>query len=680
MTAKAAKTRIGRLPANKVLWILLIQAAVVLPHALHLPSWIMVVALTAGIWRFHATRRQWRAPGLLLRVLLIGIGTGAVYASYGSLFGRDAGVAMIVLMLALKLLELNRRRDVVVFVLLGYFVVLTNFLFTQSVFMAAYQIVAGVLLTSALATVQDPGWQVQPARHLRIAAMLMLQAVPVAVLLFLLFPRISGPLWGLPEDAYGAKTGLSEQMSPGSVSRLARSDAVAFRVAFDQQAPPPAAMYWRGPVLDHYDGQTWSGSAERAPMLGGAPMDGPTLSYQVTLEPHGLAWLLALDVPLDAPGQAYVTADFSVRAQSPVHERTRYRLTSRLPSTGLGTTLSDRQRRQALQLPADAEPRTVALGRELAAQYGAPQAIVDAALRRFFDQEYVYTLEPPRLQPHNAVDQFLFQSRRGFCEHYAGAFVVIMRAAGVPARVVTGYQGAELNPNDDYWIVRQSDAHAWAEVWLQRSGWVRIDPTAAIAPERIEQGIEAALPEQARRAGLIRADAPLLRDLDLLWDAVNNRWNQWVLGYGATRQLDFLQQLGFGRPQWFDLALMAAIAVTVALLTLAAWMTFRHRAPRLKPEQRAYARFNSKLDRAGVPRHLQEGPIAFAERVARVRPDLESPVMEIAQLYARIRYGEHYQPGQLRRLKQLVRSFSPGVNDPRGADVPAPSGAGASSR
>lgn len=680
---RRAKTATEHLPANKVLWILVIQAAVVLPHVLHLPSWILVAALCAGIWRYHATRRQWRAPGMVLRTLLIGIGAGTVYAAYGTLFGRDAGVAMIVLMLALKLLELNRRRDVVVFVLLGYFLALTNFLYSQSVFMATYIFAVGVLLTSALATVQDSSWQVHPGRQLRIAATLMLQAAPVAVLLFLLFPRISGPLWGLPEDAHSGTTGLSEQMSPGSVSHLARSNAVAFRVQFHQPAPPTASMYWRGPVLERYDGRTWSDADRRSPVRRIDSGGGPTVDYQITLEAHDTPWLLALDVPLYAPADATLTNDYAVRAREPVRERKRYRLRSRLPAgTGIGTGLSDQDRQQALQLPAGTEPRTRELASELAAAHDQPEAIVDAALMRFFDLNYVYTLEPPLLGPTNPVDQFLFETRRGFCEHYAGAFVVLMRAAGVPARVVTGYQGGERNPTDDYWIVRQSDAHAWAEVWLVGTGWVRVDPTAAIAPQRIEYGIEAALPEQARRIGLVQADPVLLRDMVLVWDALNNRWNQWILGYGAEQQMDFLQHLGFGRPRWFDLALVATVAVTGALLMLAALMAFRHRTPALPPVLRVYGRFCARLDRIGLGKFSNEGPADYARRVGTARPDLAADVEAINELFASIRYGADSGPEDLERLKRLVDEFRADGEQPAMGNnrAPTPEGAGASDR
>lgn len=659
---RAAKTQgiAQHLPANKILWVLLAQSAVVVALAGHVPSWILMMALAAGVWRYHATRRQWRAPSLVLRMLLIAIGSVAVYASYGTLFGRDAGVAMIVLMLALKLLELNRRRDVVVFVLLGYFLIVTNFLYSQSVLMAAYMFAACVLLTSALVAIHDPSWRVHPLHHIRLAATLLLQAVPVALLLFLLFPRISGPLWALPEDAHAGTTGLSDRMSPGSFSQLIRSDEVAFRVLFDDQAPPPSLMYWRGPVLDEFDGRTWFAGTRASAHPSLRALRGRDVDYQITLEGTGYPWLLALDVPVSAPSGADLNGRYELRTGAPVLERVRYRLRSRVDlRQGIDVALSPEERRLALQLPGQANPQTRALAQELVVSERNPSAVVDAVLKRFHEQEYVYTLNPPRLSEGDSVDDFLFESRRGFCEHYAGAFAALMRAAGIPARVVTGYQGGEFNPNGGYWIVRQSDAHAWAEVWLPATGWLRVDPTAAIAPQRIERGIEGVRPRAANGLSFAGRGMPLLRNLGLMWDGMNNRWNQWVLGYSTTRQTELLKELGLGRPGWFDLALLATAAVTLVMLMLAAYLAFRQRTPAAPAEVRAYRHFCGKLARIGLLRRPAEAPMDFARRVAVVRPDLAAQVATISQRYTNVRYGSSGRHHELAQLKQAIREFSP---------------------
>ncbi len=650
-------------PANKVLWTLVAQATAVVPHVAHLPSWILLVAVIVGVWRYHASRRQWRAPSVVLRMLLVTIGLGGIYLSYGTLLGRDAGVATIILMLALKLLELHRRRDVVLFVLLGYFLVITNFLYSQTVLMSLYMFLVTILLTSALAAVSDPGWHIKPAAHLRLATVLALQAVPIAVLLFLLFPRISGPLWRLPEDAHGGATGLSASMSPGSISRLIRSNAVAFRVEFLDPAPPKSFMYWRGPVFDRYDGESWS-AASHAESTAPSANGSRTVRYQVTLEPTGHPWLLALDAPVSKPTNALINEAYELVSAGAVHERKRYWMRSLIRrGRGLGGTLSAAQRRQNLQLPPSSDPRTRALGQALATTHARAQTIVAAALGRFRSENYVYTLQPPLLG-EDRVDEFMFNTRKGFCEHYAGAFVFLMRAAGVPARVVTGYQGGEYNPNGSYWIVRQSDAHAWAEVWLAPRGWVRIDPTAAVSPLRIEAGIDAALPESLRWLGTDRGRIPWAHQVRLFWDSVNNGWNQWVLGYGPQRQRSILRDLGLPHLAWLDIALIAAGAVSAALLLLAAAMAFRHRPPALDPAARAWRVFVRKLARAGIDQRPYEGPIAFTARAARLEPQLAASILSIGTLYADLRYAER-EDARLRDLVRQIAAFKSRTRNPR---------------
>ncbi len=651
-------------PANKVLWILVVQATAVVPHVPHLPSWILLVAMIVGVWRYHASRRQWRAPSVVLRTLLVAIGLGGIYLSYGTLLGRDAGVATIILMLALKLLELNRRRDVGLFILLGYFLVVTNFLYSQTVLMSVYMFLVTILLTSALAAVSDPGWHIKPAAHLRLATLLALQAVPIAILMFLLFPRVPGPLWRLPEDAHGGSTGLSASMSPGSISQLIRSSAVAFRVEFLDPAPAKSFMYWRGPVFDRYDGESWS-AAPHAESVAPSANGSRSVRYQVTLEATGHPWLLALDAPATKPTNATISEAYELISASPIQARERYWMRSLVRrGKGIGGALSAAQRRQNLQLPPTSDPRTRALGQALAKAHDRPQAIVAAALERFRSENYVYTLRPPLLG-EDRMDDFMFHTRKGFCEHYASAFVFLMRAAGIPARVVTGYQGGEYNPNGSYWIVRQSDAHAWAEIWLDSRGWVRIDPTAAVSPLRIEAGIDAALPENARWLSIDHGRIPWAHQVRLFWDSVNNGWNQWVLGYSPQRQLAFLRGLGLSRLAWLDIALIAAGAVSAALLLLVAAMAFRHRSPALDPSARAWRIFRRKLARVGIAQHAHEGPIAFTERAAELEPELAISILNIGTLYADVRYAESGGRARLRDLVHQIAVFNPRMRKPR---------------
>ena len=642
-------------------WLLSGLALTVAPHLLRLPWWIACAVIGLGAWRYAASSRGWPPPNRLLRfcgtaAILIG-----VFLSFGTLLGREAGIALLVTMTALKLLEIRQGRDLIVLFLLAYFVLVTHFLYTQSIPMTVYILLcAWWLLTLHIRASQRPARPMPES--LRTAGVLMLQAVPLMVALFILFPRIPGPLWSMPSDAYSAMTGLSDSMSPGQISNLTQSERIAFRVKFEDEAPPPEQRYWRGPVLWDTDGQSWFNQptpAERAwtpPQLTGDQ----TLRYSVTLEPHNRRWLLALDLPIDIPGDAHRTGDFQLLATKPVRERRRYDMASYTRYTM--TELPRQQRQRALKLPADRNPRAVALGRELRARYHDDQAIIAAALALYRDQPFVYTLSPPRLTSPHPTDQFLFQSRRGFCEHYAGSFTVLLRAAAIPTRVVTGYQGGERNPMDGFYLVRQRDAHAWVEAWLDGQGWVRLDPTAAVAPDRIERSIQlsdfgegAPIRFQLSESGWLTHG---LRQLRYTLDAVNNGWNQWVLGYGPQLQKHFLEKWGLNADSWVNVA--STLFLTLSLLiALVIAIMFRPRRQHRDPLQQAYTRFCRKLARRGLTRAANEAPGTYAQRVSAARPDLHDAVQRITQCYAAYRYGPRRRPEQARQLKQLVKRFRP---------------------
>jgi transglutaminase-like putative cysteine protease len=480
-----------------------------------------------------------------------------------------------------------------------------------------------------------------------------LQALPVMLILFVLFPRIAGPLWKLPEDGRGASTGLSDTMSPGDVTNLSKSDEVAFRVEFDGPPPPADALYWRGPVLADYDGRTWRQLkvASSAPTVEAI---GDPVRYSVLLEPHNQRWLFALDVPLAAPPGARADGALTLLAATQVHERQRYTVHSS-PQYRLDPSLSPDMRRHYLSLPSHAHPKARALAAEWRARGLSDGEIVGAAAAFFRSQPFVYTLRPAPL-PLDPVDQFLFETQRGFCEHYASAFTVLMRAAGVPARVVTGYQGGELNPLGDYMIVRQSDAHAWTEVWLEGHGWTRLDPTALVAPHRIERGLADAVPAGDPVPFLARSGG-LLKALNLQWDAVNNGWNRWVLGYGPELQRQVLARAGLG--DWLETAAALAVAIAVAL-SVTAILLLRQRVPDADPLAADYARFCRKLERQGLGRRPSEGPQAYAARVASARPELAAQVEAITHLYTRLRYGgQSAERAERLQLRRYIREFSP---------------------
>jgi transglutaminase-like putative cysteine protease len=644
------------LTAERLIWLAAALSLAVLPHVPHLPAWVSLAFAVFVLWRLAGHRRLLPLPGRPLNLLMgIGVSVG-VFLGYGSLFGRNPGVAMLVALSGMKLLEARSFRDAFVSGLLGYFLVITHFLYSQSIPTGIYLFLVVVVMTGTLATLASERGDMGTRERLALAASLVLQAVPLSLILFLLFPRIAGPLWGLPADAHGTVTGLSDQMSPGNISRLGQSDAIAFRVLFEGEPPPQGARYWRGPVLWQTDGKTWGpGTPERGMPT---PPTGAPVRYTVTLEPHNTSWLFLLDVPGEIPEGVRISADYVVTSQRPVHERLRYRASSvpdfRPPA------ISANQRRLALQLPADSHPRAKALAAAWRRQLGSPRKVVQAALAYFRKEDFHYTLRPPLLQ-EDPVDEFLFDSRRGFCEHYAAAFAVLMRAADIPARVVLGYQGGQVNPLDGYVVVRQRDAHAWVEVWLDDAGWVRVDPTAAVSPARIESGLDTALPQRpSALLGLELQGGTALRDLwrqlRFGWDAIDNAWNQWVLGYGPARQAGLLSRLGLDTRDWRHLGGALLLAMGSALLAVRCWLSWHSRRPR-EPIQAAYGRFCRKLARRRLARSPSEGPSAYGRRAMAHFPHRAAQIHRITEAYAELRYGAGQ--GDVRELERLVAVFRP---------------------
>ncbi|GAB4347247.1 MAG: protein-glutamine gamma-glutamyltransferase TgpA [Gammaproteobacteria bacterium] len=631
-----------------------------LPHLSLLPDWISILVVGVGLLRLAIYRRGLALPPRWLLVLMVVGGSAAIFVQFGTLLGRDAGVSLLSLMLALKLLEMRTRRDTLLLVFLGYFLVITNLLYSQHLLLAIYLAIAVWLLTATLLELAHPDTPFR--RTLRYAALMLLQAVPVMLVLFVLFPRIPGPLWGLPKDAYSASTGLSDRMEPGSISQLSRSDAVAFRVKFDDPLPPPQLRYWRGPVFWYTDGRRWTPKPEdvsgpNEPLRYRA--SGRPVHYTVTLEPHRQRWLFALDLPAAVQSAQRVTRDFQALSAKPVRELVRYRATSY--TNYQATQLTAREARDATQLPASVSPRVRALAARWVRQASQPVDVVEEALRYFRTQPFVYTLNPPLLGG-DPIDQFLFETRKGFCEHYAAAFTILMRAAGIPTRVVTGYQGGELNPLGDYLIVRQSDAHAWAEVYLPDRGWVRIDPTAAVAPERIERGIDNTL---SRIGEPMQFQIPsgewlwgIVNQLRYLWDGMQNGWNQWVLGYGPELQQQLLDWVGLARSSWRGLVVLLA-GTLVALTAWLAWGLLRSQRAAPDPLARYYQRFCKKLASRGYTRQAHEGPLDFAKRVSRDMPEQAAKIHLITRLYIAMRYGNKPPEFWLPKLKSQIEEFRP---------------------
>lgn len=646
------------LSLRNISWLLLALAMVAAPHVERLPLWVSISTGVLGLWRLYIAQRRLPLLSKWLLFSMLVAATAGIYLSYGSVFGRDAGVALLVLLIGLKLMEMNSLRDAVLMLFLGYFLVITNFLYSQTILAGLYMLLVVLAITAAWISCNRPSGAYPAKDMLHLAGTLLIQAVPLMVVLFLLFPRVQGPLWGLPQDAYSGITGLSDTMSPGSLSELSLSDAVAFRVKFDDPAPKASTLYWRGPVLWRFNGRTWFArkyyEVSKPPEL--QALDKP-LRYTVTLEPHNRNWLFALDMPGTSPPQAGITLDFQILSNAPVRNRMRYEMSSYLKyQTGADEDPAELQR--ALQFPRVSNPRARELAQSWRRSTDNNAAIINQALNLFRNDQFYYTLLPPLLG-ENPVDEFLFDTKRGFCEHYASSFAFLMRAAGIPARIVTGYQGGELNAIGDYTIVRQADAHAWVEVWLKERGWVRIDPTAAVSPLRVEAGIAAAVPATDPLPLLVRQDYPWLRQARFVWDAMANDWNQWVLGYNPQRQAQFLTQLGMSEATWQNMAIALLVVAGLVVLVLAGIILWRLRTAPHDPVQKAYRKFCGKLAKDGLARRPAEGPQDYALRLAQTKPQQAEPIRSISELYIALRYGTLSDKLAVKRLQLLVSEFEP---------------------
>lgn len=634
-------------------WLIATGVASVAPLALHVPAWLSITAGLALLWRAALAWQRQPLPSRWLLMLLVVAGCAGVLWQYRTLLGQNPGVALLVLFLALKQLETRTVRDGLAIVFLAFFLAMAQFFYSQ-VIPAALASAAGVLITTAtLLVLADP--RDAPAVALRRAGVMLLQALPLMLLLFVLFPRVQGPLWALPRDATSARTGLSDTMAPGSISELSQSDAIAFRVRFAERQPPQKQLYWRGPVLALFDGRAWRPLDEkpRESLPYPEPESGG-IDYEIIIEPHNRHWLFALELPGATTMAMLASRDYQLLAREPVSTRRRLSLRS-YPDLRAGADEDEATRRRLLFLPPGSNPRIRALAAQWRAQADGDEEVLRLAQAFFRNQRLTYTLSPPLLGEQTA-DEFLFDTKQGFCEHFSNAFAVAMRGAGIPARVVTGYQGGEVNPVDGWLTVRQYDAHAWTEVWLPGRGWLRVDPTAISAPTRIDLNLAAAVPVGDPLPLLMRVDLPWLRDIRFRWDAVTNAWNQWVLGYNPERQRDLLRRLGMREPDWRSMSATLAVLAGAALLLLTAW-TLRQRRRR-DPALALWEKLSKRLARRGLARRPAEGPQDYARRVAAALPAAADEIGAIATLYARLRYGRP-TPATLDELKRRMASFHP---------------------
>ncbi len=648
-----------------MLVLLLAVTFVVLPHFEHLVWWATAVLVLLLVWRAFLTLAQQPIPSRLLMMPLLLAAGGAVYVQHGTLVGQQGGVTFLLLLMALKLLEMRAKRDIFVVIFLSFFILLTQFLNGQEIHVAVMALLAVIALFFVLVSVNLDETDLPAGRKFKMVGWTLLKAVPLTAALFLLFPRISGPLWGTPGDSASGNTGLSNSMAPGSISRLLESPEIAFRVKFVGATPSNDKLYWRGPVFGTFGGRAWVPLSQRfseaAPVaIKGDPRS--LVSYTVTLEPHNRDWLFGLEAPATLPitneVRPRLTPEMQIIASDLIRQRMRYDMRS-YTSYAFNAEATESERRLWLDLPPGYNPRTLQLADEIRSRNGSDAERVRATLDHLRRGGYQYTLSPPRLG-RDSIDEFLFDTRQGYCEHYSSAFVFLMRALDVPARVVTGYQGGELNPIDGFVTIRQSDAHAWSEVWLQGRGWVRVDPTAVVAPMRIDQGAR----EIARQSGISLSGGAggfsWMRSLRFNWEAVQNSWNQWVLSYSQERQRDLIGLLGM-TPSWQSLALVLTVVVAIVLGVMGAF-SLRSRAVR-DPLGDAFRLLRDRLDRAGVSTAEHIGPRELYARTKRALvPGDVKRARKLLSRIERMRYSrgsEAVDRADIRALRRAIREFRP---------------------
>jgi protein-glutamine gamma-glutamyltransferase len=650
----------------RLLWTSGIVVVASLPHCLKLAPWIVLLLAAAISWRLTAAARGWRLARRAVRLALAVAAFIAVLAQHGTINGVEAGSALLVVMMALKFLEAQNQRDQLVLIMLAYFLIFATLLTERSPLTVGYLMAAAWLATVGLLQIGRHGPLLAARATVTLAGRLLVQALPIMVLLFLVFPRLPGPLWAIAGSS-SATTGLSEELSPGDITRLGLSDDVAFRVEFAGRAPSPRDLYWRGPVLSDFDGRTWR--VRPSYRLGRKAVDtiefsGEPIEYRVMLEPSSNNWAFALDLPQtwSGPRDLAMSSDYQLGVwQGRGVGALDYRATS-YTTYAAREPLTVLQREAFSRLPRASSPRTRALAETWLADNPTPEQIVERGMAYLRSQPFRYTLEPPALgaQP---VDEFLFETRAGFCEHYASAFAVLMRAAGLPARVVTGYQGGEPNAASRYYIVWQADAHAWTEVWLEERGWVRVDPVAAVAPGRVSLNAWRTAVDDAALAEAFGQRAAF-RGITLALDAVYYYWNGWVLGYGPELQRALLDTLGLpsASSERTPMLMLLAVGVVVsASFVLSVYLAWRYRRrPPTDAAARCFAAFCARLARARVPpRGPSEGPVAYAARAARALPQAAGDIEAIAAAYVRARYEPDLGSTALAELRARVARFQP---------------------
>lgn len=639
---------------------LLVAALVVgmVSHVAAMPIWINLWCLGLWVWVLVLHWKSWRVPPRWLQLLLAGIAFSSIIVSSRGRFDSDSGIGLLCLMASIKPFEIKGHRDRMITLFLAYFMVIASLFFSTSLEMTAYLFVSVIIITGLLIRVNHPG--VAMASSFRLSSTIVIQALPLALILFALFPRIQGSLWGIQIQQRGA-TGLSNTIFPGALTELVKNNDVAFRVSFVDEAPPPKNMYWRAMVFNSFDGRRWrlDFKPSYATTL---PPSGEAVRYKVIVEPHNQNWLFALDYPADYVRGYRLMADYTLQSRDKVTAKIQYEVTSSMDDH---TGADDNWDWDSRSLPSSGNARARGFARSLRDESQGTQDYVGRVLTYINTHEYYYSLNAaPYVDDY--IDDFLFRSRKGYCEHYASAFVFLMRAGGIPARVVGGYYGGEVNPYGNYVIVRQAFAHAWAEVWMEGKGWVRVDPTTAIHADRVEIDPLGTV-RSGRNESLTNLSggglfSGLADKAILAWDAVSYVWYAKILGYSSEDQRSFLKRFGLSVHSlagWIKVFVVGVFLSGALLGAYYVWQSVKDKEKK-DPVQAMYQLFLKKLARAGIGHESHEGPQWFAEKAVARRQDLARDIQGISRMYIMLRYGGYREDSDLvRAFTYQVRRFHP---------------------
>lgn len=644
---------VSQLPVSRsgvVPLLLAIQAVVLLPLWFYMPLWITMTTVGLLLTKWYLNHHQLQPPKWILLIIVL-LCVGGVFLQFKTLNGRDAGIGLISLMYGFKLLEAKSYRDASLVLFISFFIVVTAFFYSEAIWMGVYLLITMLMILAGLMVLNSPQGIKSTAKVGKASAVTLLQAIPIMAILFFLFPRSSAPLWSMPNDSQ-AGSGIDDTMTPGSIGALHTFDDIAFRVDFAGEVPSNSEMYWRGLVLARFDGFTWH-KEEHTPLRG--ELDLPreaTYQYRVQMEPTNRNWLFGLEQLVEAPEGAYLFSDHTWLKRRRVTQRLTYSAQA-YDIDFSHQELSERQQSIYLQIPDDSNERTREWAEVQRQKHASDEQFISWILSFIHQNQYHYTLTPQVIET-DTIDGFWFQTQEGFCEHYAGAFVYIMRAAGIPARVVAGYQGGEYNPYGDYYIIRQSDAHAWTEVWLDGEGWRRVDPTAAIHPSRVDEELRGQTSsrdgwlEEFGGDAMFEPPKGFLQNLALRWDAIQSFWNDTVMGYSKDMQFGWLRQLGIEKNQYRYLGYGLLATVLLAGLVFGYWVL--RATQKLDPVAKQYIKLLNKLKKKGVRCEPSVGPKELLKLTRSTSPKLYARVAPAVKTYTALRYRNKPDSKELVRL------------------------------